>query len=73
VRTVSPILVLVEVPPSGEWKDDLRHGWGILYYPNGDIYEGNFVQGKKHGEVFSLPSPPDGRLTSLSVCLSVRE
>lgn len=36
---------------SGEWKNDIRHGWGTLYYPNGDRYEGYFWKGKKHGEV----------------------
>jgi hypothetical protein len=25
------------------------HGYGIYYYSNGDIYEGNFYCGLKHG------------------------
>ncbi len=31
----------------GEWKEDLRHGWGKCVYPNGDIFEGYFENGIK--------------------------
>lgn len=47
---------------SGEWKNDVRHGWGTLHYPNGDIYQGNFINGKKQGTgvmTFSAPSPEE--------------
>ncbi|MFC0185222.1 MORN repeat-containing protein [Pseudarcicella hirudinis] len=34
----------------GAWKNGKRHGWGILYYPNGSKkYEGQFVMGEKQG------------------------
>lgn len=29
------------------WKK--RHGKGIYYYPNGDIYDGQWKNNKKHG------------------------
>lgn len=27
-----------------------RHGYGSALLPNGDIYEGNYFHGKRHGE-----------------------
>lgn len=33
----------------GDWKNDLKHGFGAYYYPNGDIYEGAWFKGKRHG------------------------
>lgn len=38
----------------GEWKDDRRHGQGIVVYmsPEGEVvekYEGQWVSGKMHG------------------------
>ena len=34
----------------GEWKDDKMHGWGRLYYENGQIaYEGYWVNDEFHG------------------------
>ena len=29
----------------GHWKADAPHGWGTMVYPNGDIGEGEFVEG----------------------------
>ena len=26
-----------------------RHGWGRAVLPNGDTYEGNYLNGKRHG------------------------
>ena len=34
----------------GELLDGNRHGEGIYYYVNGDIYEGNWKNNKKDGE-----------------------
>ena len=28
-----------------------RHGYGKTVLPNGDIYEGNYANGKQHGKV----------------------
>ncbi len=27
----------------GEWKDDLRHGFGDLIYKNGNLYSGQWI------------------------------
>lgn len=33
----------------GDWRHDLKHGFGAYYYPNGDIYEGAWFKGRRHG------------------------
>lgn len=33
----------------GDWRHDLKQGFGAYYYPNGDIYEGAWFKGKRHG------------------------
>jgi hypothetical protein len=33
----------------GEWRDDLQHGIGRYHYPNGDVYTGSLVKGKRAG------------------------
>lgn len=33
----------------GEWKRDLKHGYGTYWYQNGDIYEGQWRNGIKEG------------------------
>lgn len=33
----------------GEYDHDMKHGHGLLKYPNGDEYEGYFVDDKKQG------------------------
>lgn len=33
----------------GDWKHDVRHGFGAYYYPNGDLYEGHWHRGVKEG------------------------
>ncbi|PSN48768.1 hypothetical protein C0J52_05182 [Blattella germanica] len=33
----------------GDWKRDLRHGYGAYFYQNGDIYEGTWKKGQRHG------------------------
>ena len=32
------------------WKNDLEEGNGRYIYKNGDIYDGNFKEGKKEGK-----------------------
>ena len=34
----------------GDWKDDLKTGFGKLTMVNGAEYIGNFAEGMKHGE-----------------------
>lgn len=34
----------------GGYKDGLKHGYGRMKYPNGDLYEGEWVENKMHGE-----------------------
>lgn len=33
----------------GNYKDDRRHGQGVYYYDNGDIYDGEWRKGRKEG------------------------
>ncbi len=33
----------------GEFKDDYRHGRGVYIWENGDVYDGEWNQGLKHG------------------------
>ncbi|TNV81076.1 hypothetical protein FGO68_gene10159 [Halteria grandinella] len=33
----------------GEWKDNNRHGQGIMKYANGNSYQGEWKDGKQHG------------------------
>lgn len=33
----------------GLWRDGRQHGYGILKYSNGDVYAGNYVEGKRQG------------------------
>ncbi len=34
----------------GDWKDDIQDGKGIYKFHNGDVYEGDYVQGERTGE-----------------------
>jgi hypothetical protein len=34
----------------GEWRENAQHGKGELTNPNGDVYEGDYVDGKNCGE-----------------------
>lgn len=34
---------------AGEWKRDAKHGFGIYYYVNNDIYEGSWKKDLRHG------------------------
>ena len=34
----------------GDWKDDIQDGKGIYKFHNGDIYEGDYVQGSHCGQ-----------------------
>jgi len=35
---------------NGEWLEDLRHGHGVSVDKDGNMYEGQFSFGKKHGQ-----------------------
>lgn len=35
---------------TGDWKDGLKHGYGVLLYANGNKYEGEWVYGKRQGK-----------------------
>lgn len=35
---------------NGEWIDDKACNYGVITYVNKDVYEGNFLNGKKHGQ-----------------------
>ena len=34
----------------GEWKYNLRHGFGTLNARNGEVYKGEWSQGMEHGK-----------------------
>jgi hypothetical protein len=34
---------------AGQWKEDKQHGKGKEVWPDGAMYEGDYVMGKKHG------------------------
>ena len=33
----------------GEWKNNKMHGFGIIVWPSGDVFEGEFHEDKKNG------------------------
>uniref|UniRef100_K3WS49 MORN repeat-containing protein 3 n=1 Tax=Globisporangium ultimum (strain ATCC 200006 / CBS 805.95 / DAOM BR144) TaxID=431595 RepID=K3WS49_GLOUD len=35
---------------TGDWKDGVKHGYGVLIYANGNKYEGEWVEGKREGK-----------------------
>ena len=38
------------LPPAGEWATGMRSGFGTCWYPGGDIYQGEWRAGRRHGE-----------------------
>ena len=34
----------------GEWRFGKKHGYGIYYWTDGDVYKGYWMKGKRHGE-----------------------
>ena len=40
----------------GNWEDK-EHGFGKFVFPNGAVYEGQFVKGKKEGKAKCAPPP----------------
>lgn len=34
---------------TGEWKDGVKHGYGVLIYANGNKFEGDWREGKREG------------------------
>jgi hypothetical protein len=47
----------------GEWKDNIKHGPGILVNTDGRIIEGSWVQDNLHGT--SKVISPDGRVENV--------
>ena len=37
-------------PSAGEWAAGMRSGFGTYWYPGGDIYQGDWRAGRRHGE-----------------------
>jgi hypothetical protein len=35
--------------PAGEWERDVKQGWGVIVYPSGNAYEGEWVADQKCG------------------------
>lgn len=33
----------------GDWLDDLKHGFGKMFYNDGDSYDGMWMKGKRNG------------------------
>ena len=57
---------------SGQWKDDLPHGYGLCFYgPSGLFYEGSYCKGVKQGVgQLSIKSPIDFLALSYSTSSS---
>ena len=36
-------------PPRGGWQGNVRHGHGLMTYPDGRIYEGQWVEDSREG------------------------
>eukprot|EP00930_Biecheleria_cincta_P034348 TRINITY_DN23751_c0_g1_i1.p1 TRINITY_DN23751_c0_g1~~TRINITY_DN23751_c0_g1_i1.p1 ORF type:complete len:1257 (-),score=207.81 TRINITY_DN23751_c0_g1_i1:177-3947(-) len=34
---------------SGQWREDKKHGYGVLFYRNGGVYVGQWIDNRKHG------------------------
>eukprot|EP00388_Colpodella_angusta_P000364 GDKJ01001350.1.p1 GENE.GDKJ01001350.1~~GDKJ01001350.1.p1 ORF type:complete len:421 (-),score=73.17 GDKJ01001350.1:183-1412(-) len=34
----------------GQWKENMKHGYGVQTFKNGDRYEGQWLRDKRHGE-----------------------
>ena len=43
----------------GEFKNGMKHGFGIYFFANGEKYAGQYLFGKRHGK--GTYSYPDGR------------
>ena len=41
------------------WKDDKKHGKGIFTWPEGNKYEGEYLNDKRHG--YGIYTWPDGK------------
>lgn len=35
----------------GDYKDGLKHGFGKMKFPNGDLYEGEWVENKVYDQI----------------------
>ena len=48
-----PPLTLSPSHPSssqGHWRADLKHGEGVCRYPDGQVYEGHYQEGRRQGK-----------------------
>ena len=54
----------------GQWEDK-EHGYGKFIFPNGAVYEGEFVKGKKEGK--AKYSDPSGAIYEGSFVAGKRE
>lgn len=34
----------------GEWQQGMKHGQGVMRYPNGDVYRGSWFRDQRHGQ-----------------------
>lgn len=46
-------LNVVSLCVSGSWVEDLRQGHGVYTYPNGDIYDGEWLHHMRYIHTFS--------------------
>jgi hypothetical protein len=40
----------------GEWRDEMREGFGVQRYSKGDVFEGEWLMDKMHGKGILLHS-----------------
>lgn len=48
-----------------------RHGFGKAILPNGDIYQGDYQNGRRHGQVGRLSWTPAVQSTEHSACMCI--
>ena len=41
---------MVSFQYTGEWADDVRNGYGMYTFANGDTYEGEWSKNLRHGQ-----------------------
>lgn len=46
----SPVRLVSGAVYEGEWKNEMRDGWGVQRWPDGSVYEGYWVEDKSCGQ-----------------------
>eukprot|EP00929_Paragymnodinium_shiwhaense_P062202 TRINITY_DN31053_c0_g1_i1.p1 TRINITY_DN31053_c0_g1~~TRINITY_DN31053_c0_g1_i1.p1 ORF type:complete len:1315 (-),score=264.06 TRINITY_DN31053_c0_g1_i1:368-4312(-) len=49
----------------GQWREDKKHGYGVLFYRNGGVYVGQWEDNQKHGLGVLLENQADAEPTAM--------